>query len=307
MNKNMFDLIDRPAMSHPYLSVGSMNGLAREDDLFILRDIIRGLDATDYINLKRFMKRYSIPTLFGSKHKVVMHIANFILNSAKKSPMLKDMRNFLLLGPEPFEIIRIEERDYDGILGNVTDHEHFIEAHKWLINNYVKPKNKKIALFTTCASVKPYSMSPNFSVLISYLSKTLKDPDAVHWLVLSNATAPVPQELHNVFPFYAYETDITKLNSKDVNEYVKIAKHRLEKYLRLNIYDSYVALIRPSSIQRKILEQVERRLDLDIIYLPTKKTIRRINELGLGYWSRTGMKHRYTLDELGRIIGSLPT
>jgi hypothetical protein len=303
----MFDLIDRPAMSHPYLSVESLKGLAIEDNLFVLKDIIRGLDAANYTHLRRFMKRYSIPISFGSKHKLVMHIAKYILNFAKKNSMLRDMRNFLLLGPEPFEIIRMEERDYDGILGNVTMHEHFIEAHNWLINNYIKPNEKNIALFTTCASVKPYSMSPNFSVIIDYLSRGLKNPEVVHWLVLSNATAPIPQELHNVFPFYAYESDLSKLNSKDTNEYIKIATQRLEKYLRLNSYDHYIALIRPSSVQRKILEQVERILDLDIIYLPTKETVRRINAQGLGYWSRTGMKHRYTLNELGQIIRSLPT
>ncbi len=302
----MFDLIDRPAMSHPYLSVDSINGLAKEDDLFVLRDIIRGLDATNYTHLKRFMKRYSVPNFSGSKHKVVMHIANFVLNFAEKNALMRDMRNFLLLGPEPFEIIKMEERDYDGILGNVTTHEHFIEAHNWLTKNYVKPKNKKIALFTTCASVKPYSMSPNFSLVFGYLSRILKNPDTIHWLVLSNATAPVPQELHNVFPFYAYETDITKLNSKDTDEYVEIATQRLEKYLRLNNYNHHIALIRPSSIQKKILEKVEKKLGLDIIYLPTKKTIARINAQGLGFWSRTGMKHKYTLNELGRIISSLP-
>lgn len=294
-------------MSHPYLAVNDLENVMNVDckPLHLLKDLIRGLDSTSFLHIRRFMKRFKISKKNGNKQNITQHVAESILRSSAKTSVIKEMHRFIFKTSEYHPIIEKEERDYDGILGKVISHKHFIEAHKWMLDNYTKPEEKEIAFFTTCASVKPYPTSPNFSVIINHLKKELKDPNKIHWLVLSNATAPIPEEFHTTFPFYAYETDITKLNKEESKKYVRITSKRLKKYLEVNYYSHYVALLRPSSFQMQVLKKVEKSLDLNIIYLPRQNTINKINSLGNGFWSRVGMKHKFTLSELSFTINQL--
>ncbi len=293
-NVHKLELIKRPTMSHGYIAV---NGI----DNPLLKDIIRGLDATNLTLLRRFRNEFSITSVprTGSQEKIASPVADVLLTSNINIGTLKKMREFLLLAEnEPFEIIPPGERDYDGILGiidqnnlNIVNHPHFIKAHEYLMNNYVKPENKAIAVFTTCASTKPYPVS-NLSEMVKYLRR-LKNADAIHWLVLSNATAPVPEELHLCFPFWAYEADIRKLKMKDKIEYVKVTSERLEKYLRKHKYDHYVAYLAEKSTQRAVLQQVQKSLGINIIY--TKVVAH----------GEMWMRNKAQLEELVRTINSL--
>ncbi len=265
-NVHKLELIKRPTMSHGYIAV---NGI----DNPLLKDIVRGLDATSRPRLLQFINEFSIAVpRKGTQEEIASPVANVLLHSNQNIETLKKMRKFLLLASEePFEIIPPEKRDYDGILGiidqnnlNIVNNHQFIEAHDWVLNKYVRPPNKTITVFTTCAATKPYPNS-NLSEMVNYL-KTLKNADAIHWLVLSNATAPVPEELHLCFPFWAYEADIRKLRMKDRIEYVRVTAERLEKYLRKHKYDHYIAYLAKNSVQRAVLQQVQKTLEINIIY-----------------------------------------
>ncbi|MHA1252054.1 MAG: DUF5591 domain-containing protein [Candidatus Helarchaeota archaeon] len=303
MHFNYLPQVNNRYLSHPYLAVEKITKLFLEnydeDRQFLIKDLIRCFDSADFNLLRRFKNIFfkDINSVNGKKSDIVKYLTNFILNSNINENKLKKMRSFFLF-KKSRNIIPEFKRNYDGILGFNLNHDHFKTAFDWIYNNYNRPLEKKIALFTTCSSVKPYYTSPTFKRVFNFLKLNLKNFKKIHWLVISNSCAPIPEELHTSFPFYAYETNLRKCNKKEKEEFLKITVDRLLKYHSKFKYDYYIGLIRPNSLQKRVLEIFSEKANIKIKFFPSLKIKQKIEQLGSGYWCRMGLWHNFTLNEL---------
>ncbi|MHA2233627.1 MAG: DUF5591 domain-containing protein [Candidatus Hodarchaeales archaeon] len=307
----LIEQIQRPAMSHPYIAVDTLGQqLIKEgftqDLVYLIKDLIRLGDSTSLTNLRRINKKFNLNLNARNHQTASKSFAQELISNAKHHP-LEEIHLVLLAGKEDLGLIDYPDRRYDEILGPIFRHRHFHDSLN-LILKMKKPQGKKIALFTTCASVKPYAISPTFSRVFSYIDEHLgkeQSSRSIHWLVLSNATAPIPEELHSSFPFYAYETDLNQLTKQEIQSYKEVTIKRLTQFLEKFQYESYIGLLRPSHTQREVLEAVATTLNIDVIHYPTASTIKRIKTLGAGFWSRRGLTHEFTLRELTNKLTSL--
>lgn len=296
--------IQRPAMSHPYIAVDSLGqqllkkGFSREL-VYLLKDLIRLGDSTGLINLRRINKKFHL-SLDTCTHRTASEsFAQGLIGNAENYP-LSQIHTVLLAGKDDLRLIDHQDRRYDEILGPIFNHRHFRDSFDLLLQRK-ELQGKKIAFFTTCASVKPYPVSPTFSRVFNYIDDHLGREirlASIHWLVLSNASAPVPEECHSTFPYYAYETDLNRLSKKQIQTYKEVTTDQITRFLEKFHYDSYIALLRPNHIQREALEAATAKLNIDVDYYPKNSTIRRIKNLGPGFWSRRGLTHEFTLKEL---------
>lgn len=298
-------------MSHPYIAVDNLGQqLIKEgftqDLVYLIKDLVRLGDSTSLTNLRRINRKFNLNLNIRNHQTASKSFAQELISHAKSHP-LKDIHLILLAGKEDLGLIDYPDRRYDEILGPVFQHSHFHDSLN-LILKMKKPQGKKIALFTTCASVKPYTVSPTFSRVFSYINGQLGgevSSRSIHWLVLSNATAPIPEEFHSTFPFYAYETDLNQLTKQQIQSYKEVTIKRLTQFLDKFQYESYIGLLRPSHTQREVLEAVATTLNINVIHCPTDCTIKRIKTQGPGFWSRRGLTHEFTLRELTNKLSSL--
>lgn len=296
--------IQRPAMSHPYIAVDSLGhqllkrGFSQEL-VYLLKDLIRLGDSTDLIILRRINKKFQLSLDISTHRTASESFAQTLIANAENYP-LSQIQTVLLAGKDDRRLIDYRDRQYDEILGPVFDHQLFRDSFELLLQRK-ELKAKKIAFFTTCASVKPYPVSPTFSRVFDYIDEQLGKEarsTSIHWLVLSNASAPIPEEYHSTFPYYAYETDLNQLSKKQIQRYKEVTTDQITRFLEKFHYDHYFALLRPNHTQREVLEAATANLNIHVDYYPTNNTIRRIKNLGPGFWSRRGLTHEFTLKEL---------
>ena len=310
MQESIGDLpiIQNRYLSHPYIAVEELaNSYLNDLDdkrKFLIKDIIRCIDSSDYNYLRKFQNKFFSSKITGSKKDLASQISKNLLKENFNYEILKKMQSFFLENKDK-NIILPEERNYDEILGFKLNHHHFNQAFKWILNKFKPNPSKNIALFTTCSSVKPYYNSPTFKPVLNYLKENFKKFSNIHWLVISNSCAPIPEELHASFPFYAYESDLRKYTKKDCNEYKLLTINRLSEYLKKNPYDYYVGLIRPNSIQKSVLSIISDKLGINIKFFPSEEIKEKIEALGTGYWCRMGLKFEYTLLELKNYLNEI--
>lgn len=278
--------INGRAISHPYVMVNEFPN-------WRVKDLVRLMDSADRIYLQKFSKIFFSFTA-RTKFQLIDNLYPLIKNQNKEQ--LEIYRQFFLKNRE-FIIIPPEERDYDGLLGEVFQHPHFCIAHEFIIQNTPSVKNK-IGLFTTCAATKPYPFSPNFQRIFCFLEATFGKKQLVerlHWLVISNASAPVPQEYHYSFPFYAYESNVLRFSKKIRLSYEEVVIERMTKYFsRYSDYIGFVALLRPKSQW----EQLVTELSMEITMVPKASTAKKIKEKSLGLWRNHGLTRPEVLEEL---------
>ncbi|MFX0113527.1 MAG: DUF5591 domain-containing protein [Candidatus Hodarchaeota archaeon] len=300
----LIERIHRTAMSHSYIAVDSLGQKLLEEGfskhtVYLLKDLIRLGDSTSLISLRRINREFTL-NLDTSNHQTASESFARELIDGSDRHALSRIHSILLAGKEDLGIIDYQNRRYDEILGPVFKHRHFRKSFDAILK-MKKTQGKKIAFFTTCASVKPYPISPTFSRVFNYIKENLGKElvsNSIHWLVLSNATAPIPEEFHSSFPFYAYETDLSQLTRSQVQSYQEVTTYRLKQFLEKFEYDGYIGLLRPNHIQREVLETATSELSIEVVHCPTNMTIRKIKDLGAGFWSRRGLTHELVLNEL---------
>ncbi|MFW9995367.1 MAG: DUF5591 domain-containing protein [Candidatus Odinarchaeota archaeon] len=293
--------ISSKTVSHGYIKC---DGLHFGTLTACYRDVIRLCDSSDKSSIKDIFNEVE-GVSFNSKKRssLTAEIFNYIRSEGLKHPV--KLKKRLLIGHQDRKIIPTKDRRYDEIIGAVFDHQHFEKAYQHILRYHKKKKVKNIALFTTCASIKPYSQAPSFKKLFSFLETNLKprDFEQLHWLVISNATAPIPEEYHYSFPFYAYETNLAKLTRKEQQCFVDTISSRLEAFLRKFKYENYIAFLKPSSLSLQVLKKVCQANSIDLLQIPSLKTKKEIiSEKGLLYWNFQGMKNKAVLDELKKTI-----
>jgi hypothetical protein len=297
-------------MSHPYIAVDSLGhqllkkGFSQEL-VYLLKDLIRLGDSTGLINLRRINKKFQLSLDISTHQTASESFTQALISNAENYP-LSQIQRVLLAEKDDRRLIDYHDRRYDEILGPVFDHRLFRDSFDLLLQTK-ELKAKKIAFFTTCASVKPYPVSPTFSRVFDYIDEQLGKEvrsASVHWLVLSNASAPIPEEFHSTFPYYAYETDLNRLSKKQIQKYKEVTTDQITRFLEKFHYDHYIALLRPNHMQQEVLEAATANLNIDVDYYPKNSTIRRIKSLGPGFWSRRGLTHELTLKELTNKLAS---
>ncbi len=299
----MVSKINRRAMSHKYIDIETLD-IPDKTNRYLVIDLVRILDSAPIWVVTNFLKNNQINIESRKKEKLMETVVFSLLNSIDISD-INDYHNELI-GKYDRMIIDYNKRDYNGILGTCFLHEHFEKAHFDIVNNYSKPKHKNIAFWTTCSSTKPYLISDTFNKIFAHLKdKVDNNLDNIHWLVVSNASAPIPEEYHRTFPFYAYECDLRSLNKKEIEIYKTTTIERLHKYLNKTEYDFHIAYMRPNSIQAVIMKTVMDELDISYIVLPTQATIKKIKSTKKLLWDFQGMKTKYSLDELVFTINNL--
>ncbi len=278
--------IEGRAISHPYAAVNEFSS-------WRLKDLIRLMDSTDRIYLQKFAKEYFSVT---ARTKALLIDKLYPKIMSQNAEQLDKYRQYFLQGRE-LTIIPPEERDYDGILGEVFQHPHFCAAHDFILQNTSSVK-RKIGLFTTCAATKPYPYSPNFHRVFQFLETIFgkeQVAECIHWLVISNASAPVPQEYHYSFPFYAYESNVLRFSKKIRLVYEETVIERMNQYFsRYSDYMGFVGLLRPNSQWAQLIT----KLPMEITLVPKPSTAKKIKEKSLGLWRNHGLTRPIVLEEL---------
>jgi predicted RNA-binding protein len=268
------------------------------------RGIVRLCDSSDKKNVKDSFREVERVNFTGkSRSTLLTEIMNYISYDGIKHPV--KLKKRLLMDQKERNLIPAKDRRYDEIIGAVFDHRHFEKAYHHILRYHKKKKSKEIALFTTCASIKPYPLALSFRKLFGYLEMNLtkRELDKLHWLVVSNATAPIPEEYHYSFPFYAYETNLAKLNKKERIRFTKTVSNRLDNFLKKFKYKHYIAFLKPSSLSLQVLEKVCQANDIALLNFPTVKIKEKIiSERSLLYWNFQGMKDNLVLEELRKAI-----
>jgi len=303
-NSNNLPLIKRRGMSHSYIKLNNLENYLphnyEKEKISILKSIIRFIDSTDINKIRKILRNNQVKYFGRKKEEIRNEFIDFILQNVSR---LKKLENELFENKN-YQLIPSKDRDYDGILGIALNHKNFDKAHKEILK-LNKDLKKNIAFLTTCASIKPYSLSPTFKHIFKNIKEKTGIFENIHWLVISNATAPIPEEFHYSYPFFAYETDLNKLNKSEIKIYQEIALKRMKEYFTKFQYDYYIGYLRPNSYQRKVVELLQNEMDIKFKFFPSLDVINKIKKLGMGYWCRKGLVHEYSLEELINYLNSL--
>ena len=141
---------------------------------------------------------------------------------------------------------RFVEKDYIGLNGTSEEqllHPHFEKWQKWLLEEYNSPKDK-IALFIPCAAIKPYYNSPIHKIINSTLKQY---ENKIHKIVISNAGV-IPYEFSDKYPFDSYDWNPLSESESIKNKYYNVIKDRIQDYLEIHEYKSYLSYLRLNSI-----------------------------------------------------------
>lgn len=206
----------------------------------------------------------------------------------------------------------------------LLNHPDVINFYNELIENYIPPKYKKIALFLPCAAKKPYSTSRTHSQIRNVISK-LENIQKIHELIISEPLGIVPREWEQKYPASHYDmvldswfpannipkirrkygNDLVKIKkstknpTKQKTEIIKILSERVAKFLEktVNKYQYRIGYVRSS--HREILEKASEMTNIEIDFVFNSNFRNNIiNSKGTFYWIMNGMRCTESLDLL---------
>ncbi|MHA2282188.1 MAG: DUF5591 domain-containing protein [Promethearchaeota archaeon] len=288
------------AAEYMLVDVADVSLYSREEAIRV-KDLLRLIDALGIqklLEITPLIKKSQIKSLSTSG---IRKILQKTVIERKSALPVNRIRERIILPEMEKNIVPWGKRNYDSLLGVVMENQQFETAFEHIMKEYTKPVEKKIAVFTTCAKEKPYPTGVGFKQLWNKVKIEISPLDShIHWLVLSNATAPIPEEYHYSFPFYAYESNLSDFDDLENEQYKRIAVRRLKKYLKKYKYDHLIGYIKPGSIQRDIINEVTSDLNLEnkVIICPSEKVVEIAKEKTRGLYSLVLMKQNVVVYEL---------
>lgn len=112
-----------------------------------------------------------------------------------------------------------------------------VRYRKYIASEYIRPKNKEIALLMPCSAKKPYSTSKSHRKIIDALSGLR---NSVHEVIVTSPVGLVPRDLENTYPANSY--DIPVIGEWYEDEKMMI-NSLLKSYFARNSYTRVVAFI----------------------------------------------------------------
>ncbi len=167
----------------------------------------------------------------------------------------------------------------EGVGKDYIEHPWYNIWQDWFSRIYEPPAGKDIALFVPCSYTKPYSRSKTHR-LIDKAVKLSEKAKRIHRIVISSPGV-IPFEFNNYYPFNAYEWD-ERLETPEVKEeYVRINKERIKKYLKAHgrHYKHFIAYFRLESESLEALKQACDELGIKLVLGYNPETyMRLVNE-----------------------------
>jgi predicted RNA-binding protein len=159
---------------------------------------------------------------------------------------------------------KFKNEDYIGLNGTSEHqllHPHFEKWQKWLLEEYMPPKDK-VALFIPCAAIKPYYNSPIHKIMNETLSEF---EEKIHKIVISNAGV-IPYEFADKYPFNSYDWNPLAESENMKKRYYTVTKNRIWAYLSKHSYNGYASYLRLNSISFACLNDAMKDLNLNLNY-----------------------------------------
>ncbi|NHJ49673.1 MAG: hypothetical protein FK733_17920 [Asgard group archaeon] len=119
------------------------------------------------------------------------------------------------------------------------DNPRFVNHFNFMLNDYVPPVEKPIALFLSCSKHKPYNKSPYRRVFNAMLEKNLKIKDLSQTYTISEPAILVPQEMDDT-PVTQYEFPPDKLETYGRQIFIERLSKILPKIIRAHKISFYV-------------------------------------------------------------------
>ncbi len=140
-----------------------------------------------------------------------------------------------------------------------------------VISRFHKPISTKVLLLLPCSAKKPYLFSKSHKLFRERIFQ-LRNPHAIHEVIITSPLGIVPRELELVYPASMYDIAVTGHWDEDEK---KIIRNLLKKYLEMNVYDKVVLHV-PSNIRDFIIDLIDKPI-ITCIDKPTSKES--LNEL----------------------------
>lgn len=205
-----------------------------------------------------------------------------------------------------------------------------LEFHNYVINKYIVPQNKTIALFIPCTAKKPYSCSKTHRKITGTIQSCHEiDHTTIHELIVSEPLGIVPRDLESKYPAAHYDMvldswfplkqipEIRKNNNKEIlkektekrlncldkRELVRILSERVAKYLSKtqHKYDYHLAYLRSS--QKEILMNASEISGVEIKFILKNDYVKSLcSTKGNFYWIMNGLRCQESLSELKKMI-----
>lgn len=112
-----------------------------------------------------------------------------------------------------------------------------VRYREYISSEYLKPKNRDIALLLPCSARKPYSASKSHRKIIDALSGLRNQ---VHEIIVTSPVGVVPRDLENTYPANSY--DIPVIGEWYEDEKIMIVE-LLRSYFARNSYSKVIAFI----------------------------------------------------------------
>jgi len=106
-----------------------------------------------------------------------------------------------------------------------------------VISRYKKPESAKVLLLLPCSAKKPYFRSKSHKFFRNILME-VKNPTAVHELIITSPLGLVPRELELTYPAANYDIPVTGVWEDYEKEMIK---NLLSNYIKKNKYEKIIA------------------------------------------------------------------
>jgi predicted RNA-binding protein len=138
-------------------------------------------------------------------------------------------------------IIKIMDSSDEFLIGGdeLFNNPRFINHYKYMLEDYIPPIDKPIALFLSCSKHKPYYKSPYRRVFNAMIEKKIGIKDLSQIYTISEPAILVPEELDDT-SVTKYDFPPEKLQSKGKEIFIERLVEILPKILKSHKISFYI-------------------------------------------------------------------